>query len=103
MKNFLALMVLSSSLNAMAFTSTTFDFINVSSHTTFSPTASTLRHKEAAQVVMDVQEFMATGTLSIELEKKINDQLSLNESLSEEEALELLLSEAEMILSQVSK
>lgn len=51
--------------------------------------------KQAEMVLNDSQEFIQTGNLTAFLGQKIKDTQSLNAGISKEEALDLLISDAE--------
>ncbi|GEM_PF-1912249 len=55
-------------------------------------------HKEARQVMRDSQEYLVSGKVSVDLEKKINDKLLQDESLTNDEALEVVMDEAQVLL-----
>lgn len=54
--------------------------------------------KQAAVVINDSQEFFQSGKLSAFLGQKIKDAQVVNPGASEEEALDMLINEAEAIL-----
>jgi hypothetical protein len=49
-------------------------------------------------VINDSQEFFQSGKLSVFLSQKISDAKALNAGASDEEALDMLLNEAESLL-----
>ena len=59
-----------------------------------------LAEKQAEIVLNDAQEYLLSGTASSFLDQKIKETKSLNSDLSETEALEILLQDAEKILSK---
>lgn len=59
--------------------------------------------KEAAQTIDDAQNFYISGALSASLAQKINDLKTLNKDLSTEEALSLIVENAENTLAENSK
>ncbi len=61
-------------------------------------TSGTLPEKQAAMVINDSQEFFQSGKLSVFLSQKISDAKALNAGASDEEALDMLLNEAESLL-----
>lgn len=54
--------------------------------------------REAVQIINDSQNYQQTGKLSMFLDEKIKDTQASNESLSEAEALDSLISDALVIL-----
>jgi hypothetical protein len=56
--------------------------------------------KEASQVIADSQEYIVSGNISILLSTKLHDKTSLDNSLSLEEALDLIVLEANTIIKE---
>jgi hypothetical protein len=52
-------------------------------------------HKEAIQVINDSQEFIQSGDMSVLLDQKINEAQKINQDLSVEDALDLIVASAE--------
>lgn len=59
--------------------------------------------KEATETINDTQDFIQSGILSAALEQKLNDVKAENANLSTEEALDLLVTNANMTLESASK
>lgn len=59
-----------------------------------------LAEKQAEIVLNDAQEYLLSGAASSFLSQKIKETKTLNSDLSESEALEILLQDAEKILSK---
>lgn len=62
-------------------------------------TSGAFNAKQAALVLNDTQEFMQSGNLSAFLGQKIKDAQALNEGTSQEDALDMLINEAEALLN----
>ena len=54
--------------------------------------------KEAAQVIFDAQDFIQSGTVSILLDEKIRNIKIVNQELSTEEAIDLVVANSELNL-----
>lgn len=63
-------------------------------------TAAHLNLKEAIQVVDDLQEYAQSGELSVFLNQKIKETQTQDGSLSEEEALDLIIENTKKILDK---
>lgn len=59
--------------------------------------------KEATETINDTQNFILSGEMSVALEQKLNDIRSEEGNLSTEEALDLLVANAEETLRSASK
>jgi len=100
MKTILTLIVLASSVNVFAY-SVTYELGLTSQVTTLIVgvvTSGKSVRKEAGQVLKDSQEYIASGKLSVFLQAKINDKISQDESLTIDEALEIMVDEAQVVL-----
>jgi len=58
------------------------------------------RRKEARKILADVQDYNQTGHISLFLEEKISIVKNIDNSLSNDESVDVLLSAAEIILSE---
>lgn len=61
-------------------------------------TSDTTPEKQAQIVLNDAQAFFQDGSLSVFLSQKIKDAQSINKGISEADALEMLINEAQAIL-----
>lgn len=61
-------------------------------------TSGTVPEKQAAMVLNDSQEFIQSGKMSAFLGQKIKDAQAVNAGASAEEALDMLINEAESLL-----
>jgi hypothetical protein len=62
-------------------------------------TSGAFNAKQAALVLNDTQEFIQSGKMSAFLGQKIKDAQALNEGASQEDALDMLINEAEALLN----
>lgn len=105
MKKILAILVISTSINAyalQAFVATevggSLIFSTVGGMTTAGKECEIMVCKEAVQVVNDAQNYLQTGEISIFLALKLNETQLSHESLSEIEALDLVIENALTVL-----
>lgn len=63
-------------------------------------TSGTLPEKQAQMVLNDAQDFMQDGQMTAFLSQKIKEVQELNKDASQSEALDLLIAEADSILSK---
>ena len=98
MKTFILLLATSISLNASA------EAIMLSPYLTLvmpsNITSGNPNHKELKHTLDDVQDFIQTGDLSIHLNKKVNDLMKQDETLSFSDALEIIAENASAELSK---
>jgi len=105
MKTLLAFIILVSSVNVFAYSAgqvTRDAYIGTVVVTSVSIWTSLgsprLFAKEALQVMKDSQDYFVSGEISVFLEKQIKDKLAQDESLTSDEALEVVMDEAQEIL-----
>ena len=60
-------------------------------------------NKEASKTINDAQNYIQSGTLSISLAEKIKNRQKENASLSTDEALDLIVVDAQKIIEENSK
>lgn len=92
----LAILALSSNAFSASFVGTTLLPIQLSALSSLSTAGAPL--KEAAQVINDSQDLLQSGIKSAFLAQKISDVQAQDESISESEALDLLISVSEQLL-----
>ena len=100
MKTTIALLSLVLSANVFAYSLADSTVLTSASPLLSSATTSgTIPEKQAAMVINDSQEFFQSGRLSVFLSQTINDAKAVNAGVSDEEALDMLINEAQSILN----
>lgn len=99
MKTSVALLTLVLSANVFAYSLRDSTVLTTAAPILSSASSSgTLPDKQAAMVLNDSQEFFQSGKLSVFLSQKIKETQAIDAEVSQEEALDLLINEAELIL-----
>lgn len=91
MRTLIVVMAMATSVNGFALESTFIPTYAISA-------SSSMAHKEATQIMNDVNEFRASGNASVLLEESINNLQAVND-ISVEEALDVLEAQADSILN----